>query len=115
MLPKCVPAATSGDEKVCTTVFPLVKVDCQKFPLLIIDKGAVAPNRPNFRATVYFFDTLVNANNLPDDLIIQCEKLTTCASPPYTLNKRVVRLPVQPQVGDDCGMCEPHCPEFGSS
>ena len=46
---KRVPAATSGDEKVCTTVFPLVTGDCVKLPLLIIDKGTVAPNRPDFR------------------------------------------------------------------
>ena len=46
---KRVPAATSGDEKVCTTVFPLVTGDCVKLPQLIIDKGTVAPNRPEFR------------------------------------------------------------------
>ena len=46
---KRVPAATSGDEKVCTTVFPLVTGDCVKLPLLIIDKGTVAPNRPELR------------------------------------------------------------------
>ena len=51
---KRVPAATSGDEKVCTTVFPLVTADCQKLPLLIIDKGAVAPNMPNFRCYCLF-------------------------------------------------------------
>ena len=46
---KRVPAATSGDERVCTTVFPFVTGKCEKLPLLIIDKGAIAPNRPDFR------------------------------------------------------------------
>ena len=50
----------------------------------------------------------MNGNNVPDDLVIQCEKLTACARPPYTLNKRVIRLPVQPQLGDDCGACVNH-------
>ena len=46
---KRVPAATSGNEKVCTPVFPLITADREKLPLVIIDKGAVAPNRPDFR------------------------------------------------------------------
>ena len=44
-----VPAATSGDEKVCSTVFPLVIAECQKLCLLIINKGAVIFKRPDFR------------------------------------------------------------------
>jgi len=67
---------------------------------------AVHANKPG--ATVYFVDTLVDGNNLPNDLVTQCEKLTACATPPYTLNKRAVRLPVQPQLGDDCGACVNH-------
>ena len=45
-----VPAAMSGDEKLCTTIFPLVTAECQKLHLLIIDKGAVAPNRPDLKS-----------------------------------------------------------------
>ena len=47
----------------------------------------------------------MNTNNLPDDLVTQCEKLSACANPQYTLNQRAVRLPVQPQMSDDCGAC----------
>ena len=53
-------------------------------------------------------DTLVAGRNSPDDLVMQCEKLTSCATPPYKLNERPVRLPVQPQMGDDCGACVNH-------
>ena len=49
---------------------------------------AVHANKPG--ATLYFFDTLVNGNNVPNDLVIQCEKLTACARPPYMLNNRVI-------------------------
>ena len=67
---------------------------------------AVHANKPG--ATVYFMDTLLGGNNMPRDLVTQCEKLTAAAVPPYKLNSRAVRLEVPPQSGDDCGACVNH-------
>ena len=53
-------------------------------------------------------DTLLGANNVPDDLVTQCERLTAAAVTPQKLIGRPVRLAVQPQSGDDCGVCVNH-------
>ena len=33
-------------------------------------------------ANVYFVDTLIHVNNIPEDRVMQCKKLACCASPP---------------------------------
>ena len=61
-------------------------------------------------ATVYCFNSLLHGNNLPNNLIIQCEKLTSCAVPPCTEQEGNSTLSTSTNGWWLWSLCQPHCP-----